>query len=320
MFEKKKRAFFIHVQEPKMFCRKCGEEVKEIDNFCGKCGEKQQQKTVTEKKEVKTLSLDSYKQFKREERAGHFKPSKSSTSTSTITRKSEPLMHNVTINVETMKNVNLNLKPVRGKKLPLKVKIAINYDDLKKRAIEKHSHHDQSFCGLEEYVLLYPDGREALFLPEITSTRYQLDSYKEELGKPYSQIVLYLCSTSRFDNVSCGAIEFPDPNLSLPGIATNHFDKIYESEMPVLVDDHERDTFQILLNEFPERYTVSVTAGFLHLSADKDTVIKDIIHRCYISLCLEEIRSVQKGMSTLGLSIVLFFFQFPNFFLSRLEP
>ena len=55
-----------------MFCRKCGEEVKEIDNFCGKCGKKQQQKTVTEKKEVKTLSLDSYKHFKREERAGHF--------------------------------------------------------------------------------------------------------------------------------------------------------------------------------------------------------------------------------------------------------
>ena len=45
-----------------MFCRKCGEEVKEIDNFCGKCGKKQQQETVTQKKEVKTLSLDSYKQ------------------------------------------------------------------------------------------------------------------------------------------------------------------------------------------------------------------------------------------------------------------
>ena len=55
-----------------MFCRKCGEEVKEIDNFCGKCGEWQQQKTVTQKKEVKTLSLDSYKDFKREERAVHF--------------------------------------------------------------------------------------------------------------------------------------------------------------------------------------------------------------------------------------------------------
>ena len=99
-----------------MFCRKCGEEVKEIDNFCGKCGKKQQQKTVTEKKEVKTLSLDSYKHFKREERAGHFKPSKCSTSTYAITRKSQPLMLNVTINVGIMKSGNLNLKPVRGKK------------------------------------------------------------------------------------------------------------------------------------------------------------------------------------------------------------
>ena len=49
-------------------------------------------------------------------RSFYCKPSKSSTSTSTITRKSEPLMHNVTINVGIMKNVNLNLKPVRGKK------------------------------------------------------------------------------------------------------------------------------------------------------------------------------------------------------------
>ena len=31
-----------------------------------------------------------------------------------------------------MKNGNLNLKLVRGKKLPLKVKTTINYDDLKK--------------------------------------------------------------------------------------------------------------------------------------------------------------------------------------------
>ena len=85
----------------------------------------------------KLKSLDSSKQFKREERAGHFKPSKSSTSTCTITRTSEPLMHSVTINVGIMKNVNLNLKPVRGKTLPLKVKPTINYDDLKKKSNRK---------------------------------------------------------------------------------------------------------------------------------------------------------------------------------------
>ena len=86
-------------------------------------------------------------------------------------------MHNVTVNVGIMKTSNLNLKPVRGKKLPLNVITTINYDDLKKRTMEKHLHHDQSLCGLEEYVLLYPDGKEALFLPGITSTRFQLDSY-----------------------------------------------------------------------------------------------------------------------------------------------
>ena len=86
----------------------------------------------------------------------------------------------------------MNLKLVRGKKLPLKLKTAINYNDLKKRAIEKHSHHKPFSCGLEKYLLPYPDVKEALFLPGITTTRFQLDSCKEEIGKPYSKIVLYL--------------------------------------------------------------------------------------------------------------------------------
>ena len=50
-----------------MFCRKRVEEVKQIGNFCCKCGQKTQQKAVTEKEEVKTLSLGSHKHFKREE-------------------------------------------------------------------------------------------------------------------------------------------------------------------------------------------------------------------------------------------------------------
>ena len=50
-----------------------------------------------------------------------------------------------------------------------------------------------------------------------------------------------MCSTSEFDNVSCSAIEFPDPKLSLPGIIINHFDKIYESQTPGIVDDQESE-------------------------------------------------------------------------------
>ena len=52
---------------------------------------------------------------------------------------------------------------------------------------------------------------------------------------------------------------------------------------------------------------MGVTTPFLDLSADKDTVIKNIIHHCCISSCLKEIRSIQKRTSTLGVSIVLFF-------------
>ena len=72
-------------------------------------------------------------------------------------------MPSVTINVGIMKNVNLNVKPIRGKNLPLKVKTTIYYDD-------------QSFCGLEEYMLLYLDGKEARFLTGIKNNKFQLDS------------------------------------------------------------------------------------------------------------------------------------------------
>ena len=64
----------------------------------------------------------------------------------------------------------------------------------------------------------------------------------------------------------------------------------------------DEDTCQNVLNEYPERYTMGVTAPFLHLSGDKDAIIKNIIYHCCISSCLEEIRSV-----TLAVSTVLFF-------------
>ena len=78
-----------------------------------------------------------------------------------------------------MKNVNLNHKPVRKKKLPLKVKTAISYDDLKKRAIEKLLHHGQSFFGLEEYVLLYADGKKHFFCLELLPLYLNLTSTKK---------------------------------------------------------------------------------------------------------------------------------------------
>ena len=81
----------------------------------------------------------------------------------------------------------------------------------------------------------------------------------------------------------------------------------------------DEDTFQNVLNEFYEKYKMGVIAPFLNLFADKDTVIKNIIHHCCISSCLEETRSVQKGMSTLDVSIVLFFSVTQCFFFYRVS-
>ena len=100
----------------------------------------------------------------------------------------------------------------------------------------------------------------------------------------------------------CTFLDLPIDNGNIEDIP----DFVIQTKLKELSRCADEDTFQNVLNEFPERYTMGVTTPFLHLSTDKDNVIKNIIHHCCISSCLEEIRSVQKGMSTLGVGIVLF--------------
>jgi len=64
-------------------------------------------------------------------------------------------------------------------------------------AIDKHGNNDQEFCVQESYVLLYPDLKEVIHLPG-TLKEFNLKQYKEYFGKPYSQIVFYLCITSDY--------------------------------------------------------------------------------------------------------------------------
>ena len=122
------------------------------------------------------------------------------------------------MNVGTMENLNLNLKPLRGKKLPSKVKTAIKYDDLKKEEQKRINSTKSPFVAQKNmYYSIQMEKKHFFCLESLT-----LDSHKEELGNPYSQIVLYQCSTCEFDNVGCGAIEFnPDPKFSLPWIVAS---------------------------------------------------------------------------------------------------
>ena len=60
----------------------------------------------------------------------------------------------------------------------------------------------------------------------------------------------------------------------------------------------DEDTFQNVPNEFTESLYKRITAPFLHLSANKDTIIRNIIHHFCISSFLEEM-SVEKVMQLL---------------------
>ena len=51
------------------------------------------------------------------------------------------------------------------------------------------------------YMLLYEDGNQALFMPGQTKDFFELSKYKEELGRDYGRLCLYLCIAEDFDCV-----------------------------------------------------------------------------------------------------------------------
>ncbi|XP_057307863.1 uncharacterized protein LOC130645783 [Hydractinia symbiolongicarpus] len=86
------------------------------------------------------------------------------------------------------------MRVVRGRRLSLKV---LEASSGTLAAIEKHGNHNQKFCAIEDWVLLYPDFQEVICMPG-KSVSFKLNDYKEDLCKPYSQILFYLCLSSQF--------------------------------------------------------------------------------------------------------------------------
>lgn len=65
-------------------------------------------------------------------------------------------------------------------------------------AIEKHAKHFQLFNTACKYVLLYPDHTIVNTLPGSTKS-FTLEAYKEDLGKTYSKIYLWLCKQEDYE-------------------------------------------------------------------------------------------------------------------------
>eukprot|EP00794_Sanderia_malayensis_P017949 gene17949-19744_t len=57
------------------------------------------------------------------------------------------------------------------------------------------------------YVLLYPDYKEVITVPGNDELPFKLNVYKEELGRPYSQLNFYLCPLAVFEPASAEVTE-----------------------------------------------------------------------------------------------------------------
>ncbi len=75
---------------------------------------------------------------------------------------------------------------------------SVGESELIKIAVEKHSRFNRKLSDrAEEYFLLYSDKTRVEKLPG-SQENFTLERFKEELGKPYDRITLYLCKVSDF--------------------------------------------------------------------------------------------------------------------------
>ena len=99
------------------------------------------------------------------------------------------------INIGLMKYVSFDTTtPVRGKSLPSKVNKDAKYAEVFSVTVTKREAYDKSFDTKLSWKLVYPDGQYyCLTLPGQEDQEFTLRKYKEDLGKPYNRITLYLC-------------------------------------------------------------------------------------------------------------------------------
>ena len=80
----------------------------------------------------------------------------------------------VTINIGLKRFDEEDLKTIRGKRLPVRVPQNASYGTVLEKAVSKWGAFDRRFDADKEYVLLYKDGTQAVFMP---GTSHLLSQY-----------------------------------------------------------------------------------------------------------------------------------------------
>ena len=169
-----------------------------------KCGYKRKLLDDSTSGTKKPKSLNKYVKEKDNERGGFFKAkfqlSKSNSKDLKKSRKPPNLRSKVLINVGLIETNEKGVVAIkRGSRLATKVLKSFGPTKVAHAAVRKHADHDQFFCGSDDYVLCYPDQKIVQFIPG-SNKEFTVELYKEEIGKPYSKVDLFLCNVSNVDD------------------------------------------------------------------------------------------------------------------------
>ena len=90
-----------------------------------------------------------------------------------------------------------SLRRCRGKTLPIKVPVTAKKELILERALRKHANHDKTVIEELKHILLFPDGNPVEKVPG-TNTDFVLNKYRDEIGKNYSRLCLFICTKADY--------------------------------------------------------------------------------------------------------------------------
>ena len=160
-----------------MFCHSCGGWRGANHKFCPKCGISLSSSSASQ--------VSSFKKFVSQK-------SKERQTTFNSKSKKAKMDEFVTITIGIGSLSCGVFKAVRGKSLPLKVKKHVSAQEILEEALKKRSSYDRTFRNDKTCKLCFPDGSEVSTLPG-TNGPSTLEKCKEDLGKTYTRITLFLC-------------------------------------------------------------------------------------------------------------------------------
>ncbi|XP_021322012.2 uncharacterized protein isoform X2 [Danio rerio] len=172
----------------------------------------------------------------------------------------------VQINVGVMVPHGSDLKPLRGKTLPLFTDPDVAAPDLLKHAVEKIRTFNKDMPE-GPYVLLYPDCSEVDYVPG-SDRPFKLSEYKKEIGKAYARIPFFICLEKHYKRVDDTSDSDFDSEIVITTRSTAEFNQadtlVFEPQnqsTPKLKLEDERDA---------PRHSSTIQPGQITISDDED--------------------------------------------------